>query len=226
MKVLKFNINLRSNQFNCNLPRFYSFFIFRNTKFRHFFVVVAVITLCTVWSNTTWSSHVWSNFTFSDKQKKVKLLKISKLNNSFTINKEHFKKTNSVPLTAMEKLELMLQLAPMEKIGTNTIRDTKESPFLLEMHRAGLHDWCGQKIHKSKKDRRFHFVQFYTVCLLYFYVFSVCTGQPSDRQRYKCTIEEFLYLSGCVPSNSSTEVDWSFHLNPVCRAAGCANKVL
>ena len=38
----------------------------------------------------------------------------------------------------MEKLEVMLQLAPAEKIGTNTTRDTKESPFLFEMHRAGL----------------------------------------------------------------------------------------
>ena len=43
-----------------------------------------------------------------------------------------------------------------------------------------LSDRCKQKIHKSKKDRRFLFVQFYTVCLLYSYVFSVRTGQ-ADR---------------------------------------------
>ena len=40
-----------------------------------------------------------------------------------------------------------------------------------------LPDRCGQNIHKSKKDRRFLLVQFYTVCLLYSYVFSVRTGQ-------------------------------------------------
>ena len=40
-----------------------------------------------------------------------------------------------------------------------------------------LPDGCRQKIHKRKRDRRFLFVQFYTVCLLYSYVFSVCTGQ-------------------------------------------------
>ena len=33
----------------------------------------------------------------------------------------------------MEKLEVMLQLAPVEKIGTNTTRDTKESPFLFDL---------------------------------------------------------------------------------------------
>ena len=43
-----------------------------------------------------------------------------------------------------------------------------------------LPDRCGQKIHKSKKDRRFLFVQFYTVCLLYSYVFAVRTGK-TDR---------------------------------------------
>ena len=40
-----------------------------------------------------------------------------------------------------------------------------------------LPDRCRQKIHKSKKERRFIFVQFYTVCLLYSYAFSVRTGQ-------------------------------------------------
>ena len=43
-----------------------------------------------------------------------------------------------------------------------------------------LPDRCGQKIHKSKKDRRFLFVQFDTACLLYSKVFSVRTGQ-ADR---------------------------------------------
>ena len=43
-----------------------------------------------------------------------------------------------------------------------------------------LPNQCGQKIHKSKKDRRFRFVHFYTVCLLYSYVFSVRIGQ-ADR---------------------------------------------
>ena len=42
-----------------------------------------------------------------------------------------------------------------------------------------LLDRCGQKIHKSKKDKRFLFVQFYTVCLFYSYVFSVRTGPPT-----------------------------------------------
>ena len=43
-----------------------------------------------------------------------------------------------------------------------------------------LPDRCGQRIHKSKKDRRFYFVQFYTVCLPYSHVFGVRTGQ-ADR---------------------------------------------
>ena len=52
----------------------------------------------------------------------------------------------------MEKLELMLQLAPMEKIGTNTTRDTKESPFLFEMHRAGY--WSERYEHFARFLRR------------------------------------------------------------------------
>ena len=51
-----------------------------------------------------------------------------------------------------------------------------------------LPDQCGQKIHKSKKDRRFPFVQFYTVYLLYSYVYSVRTGQAVTH----CTHLRFL----------------------------------
>ena len=39
-------------------------------------------------------------------------------------------------------------------------------------------------------------------------------------------IKVFLYLSGCGLANSSTEVDCSFLLNPVCRGTESANKVL
>ena len=45
-----------------------------------------------------------------------------------------------------------------------------------------LRDRCGQKIHKSKKDRRFLLVQFHTACILYSYVFSVYTGQADHSQ--------------------------------------------
>ena len=47
-----------------------------------------------------------------------------------------------------------------------------------------LPDRCEQKIHKSKKDRRFLFIQFYTVCLLYSYVFSVRTGQADRGMKF------------------------------------------
>ena len=51
--------------------------------------------------------------------------------------------------------------------------------FMVHLHLC-LPGQCGLKIHESKKDRRFLFVQFYTVCLLYSYVCSVRTGQ-ADR---------------------------------------------
>ena len=41
-----------------------------------------------------------------------------------------------------------------------------------------LPDQCGQKIHKSKKDRRFLFVQFFSVCLLYSYFFTLFLSAP------------------------------------------------
>ena len=78
--------------------------------------------------------------------------------------------------------------------------DSTISSFHLMVHSyLCLPDWCGQKIHMSKKDRRFLFVQFYIVCLLYSYVFSVRTGQadrginaPSmlntDQEKYRYSI--------------------------------------
>ena len=49
-----------------------------------------------------------------------------------------------------------------------------------------LPDRCGQNIHKSKKDRRFLFAQFYTFCLLYSYFLSAPIRQTMET-RYKDT---------------------------------------
>ena len=64
-----------------------------------------------------------------------------------------------------------------EDRGGATLRISFHLASLMVHLYLCLPDRCVQKIHKSKKGRRFHFVQFYTVCLLYSYVFSVRTGQ-------------------------------------------------
>ena len=65
---------------------------------------------------------------------------------------------------------------------TFLVRNSETDSGVLNAYGAfiPLPDWCGQNIHKSKNIRRFHFVQFYTVCLLYSYVFSVRTGQQTE----------------------------------------------